>query len=310
MKIAIIGAGALGSLFGGLLAKSGERVWLFDPVAREHIAKLNTEGLVIEEEGKEERVTIRGTTEIEEIGEAELVALFVKAPYTEEAIRGALPAIGPATQVLSLQNGLGIVEIMEGYVGGAQLLRGVTAQGSTLLGPGRIHHAGRGPTRIGRLSEERNGKRLQEVVEIFNRAGIETYTERDIERLVWSKLLVNVGINALTAIFGVKNGVLVIDKDLNQIMRAAVREAVDVARGRGLEFPLSAVLQEVERVCHLTADNLSSMLQDVRRGTITEIDYINGAVVREGQRQGIEAPLNRLLVRLVKGLSERGGETN
>lgn len=309
MKIAIIGAGALGSLFGGLLAKSGEEVWLFDPIFKEHIAKINAEGLVIEEEDREERIHVRGTTEIEEVGETELIALFVKAPYTEEAVKGVLPAVGRSTQLLSLQNGLGIIDILEGYVERERLLRGVTTQGSTLLGPGRIRHAGHGPTWLGRVSEK-GDRDLREVVETFNRAGIETYIEKDIKQLVWKKLLINVGINALTAIFNVRNGALVADRDLNEIMRGAVHEAVEVARGCGLEFSPTEVIQEVEEVCRLTAENVSSMLQDVRRGSVTEIDYINGAIVREGERIGIKTPVNRLLVRLVKGLSKGGGKSS
>jgi len=310
MKIAIIGAGALGSLFGGLLAKSGNDVWLFDPIAKEHIAKINAEGLVIEEEGREERIVVKGTTRIEEIGKAKLVALFVKAPYTEEAIKGALPTISPATWVLSLQNGLGIIDILERYIKREQILRGVTAQGSTLLSPGRIRHAGHGPTWLGRVSEKGNGEGLQEVIETFNRAGIETYMEKDVKKLVWKKLLINVGINALTAIFNIRNGALVADKDLNEIMRGAVYEAVEVAQGCGLDFSPTEVIQEVEEVCHLTAENVSSMLQDVRKGNMTEIDYINGAIVREGERNDIKTPLNRLLVRLIKELFGEGGRSS
>jgi 2-dehydropantoate 2-reductase len=299
VKIAIIGAGALGSLFGGLLVRSGEEVHLFDPIAKEHIAAINAAGLVIEEAGEMIRVAVRATTSIEEVGQAELVALFVKAPQTEAAIRGALPAIGPSTLVLSLQNGLGLEELMEKYLPKSRLLRGVTAQGSTLLGPGRVRHAGRGPTWLGPLGQV-GRERLEGIVRAFNRARIETYLELDIARLVWKKLLINAGINALTAIFGVPNGKLVEDPELNAIMRGALAEAVEVARAQGLEFRLPEVVAEVEEVCRLTAANLSSMLQDVRRGSETEIDYINGAVVRLGEERGLPTPLNRLLVRLVK----------
>ena len=300
MKIAIIGAGALGSLFGGLLTKGGQEVWLFDPIAKEHIAKINAAGLIIEEEGREERIAVRGTTKIEEIGEARLVALFVKAPYTEEAIKGALPAVGPSTQVLSLQNGIGITDILERHVGQERLLRGVTAQGSTLLGPGRIRHAGRGPTWLGRVGEKGNSSKLEEVVDSFNRAGIEAHVEGDIRKLIWKKLLINAGINALTAIFGVQNGELINDRDLRAIMRGVVCEAVTVAQAKGLDFQPGQMVHEVEEICRLTAGNISSMLQDVRRGSLTEIDYINGAIVREGERLGVETPLNHLLTRLIK----------
>lgn len=304
MKIAIVGAGALGSLFGGLLAKSGEEVCLFDPIAKEHIGRIRGEGLVVEEEGREERIAVRATTSIEEVGKVELVALFVKAPQTEVALKGALPTIGPSTLVLSLQNGLGLEEAMEKYLPREKLLRGVTAQGSTLLGPGRVRHAGRGPTWLGPLGEV-NRERLEAIVRAFNRAGIETHLELDVTRLVWKKLLINAGINVLTAIFDVPNGMLVEDPELNAIMRGALAEAVEVAKAHGLSFCLPEVVAEVEEVCRLTAANLSSMLQDFRRGSETEIDYINGAIVRLGEERGVPTPLNRLLVRLVK---EKGGK--
>jgi 2-dehydropantoate 2-reductase len=300
MKIAIIGAGALGSLFGGLLAKSGEEVWLFDPIAEEHIARINAYGLIIEGEDQQERIEVKGTTKIEEIGKADLAALFTKASHTEKALKGALPAVGDSTSILSLQNGLGIVEIMEEYVSQAQMLRGVTSQGSTYLSPGRIRHAGRGPTRIGQVSQKADRTRLEETARVFNTAGLETHVETDIKGLVWGKLLVNVGINALTAIYNVPNGELVRDSNLRLIMHGVVREAVEVAHAVGLDFDSEETIRRVEEVCRNTARNISSMLQDVRRGGSTEIDYINGAIVRQGQRLGVETPLNRLLTGLIK----------
>lgn len=301
MKIAIIGAGALGSLFGGLLARSGEEVWLFDPIAKEHIAAINANGLLIEEDGNTVRVEVPATMAIADVGKAELIALFVKAPYTEEAIRGALPAVGAQSLVLSLQNGLGIVDVLKRYVEPDRLLRGVTSQGSTFIEPGWIRHAGRGPTWLGPVGRV-DRSRLEEIVQAFNRAGIETHLEEDVSRLVWSKLLINVGINALTAVFDVPNGELVADLELREIMRAVVREAVEVARALGLDFSAEEAVAQVEETCRLTAKNISSMLQDVRRGSPAEIDYINGAIVRRGKEVGIPTPLNLLLTRLVKHL--------
>lgn len=305
MKTAIIGAGALGSLFGGMLARSGEEIWLFDPIAEQHLTKVNAEGLLIEEEGQEERIEVRGTTKIEEIGKADVIALFVKAPATEVATKGALPAIGSDTVVLSVQNGLGIVEILESLVKREKILRGVTAQGSTFLGPGRIRHAGRGPTWIGQVSSEADRSKLEEIVRTFNRAGIQTHIEENVRELVWNKLLVNVGVNALTAIFNVANGKLISDPELREIMRAVVCEAVEVAHAAGFDFSREETVRKVEEVADLTADNISSMLQDVRRGSITEIDYINGAIVSEGHRSGRQTPLNSLLTRLIKRMEEQ-----
>lgn len=303
MKIAIIGAGALGSLFGGLLAEAGREVWLYNPHFVEHIERINAEGLVIEEEGRERRVKIKATTKIEDIGVADLVALFVKAPDTEEAIKGALPTIGRDTWVLSLQNGLGIAEEIAKWVDKARILRGITTLGSTLVGPGKIVHAGKGDTVIGRV----RGGEVHEIINAFNEAGIRTLYDPDVERLVWEKLLINLGINALTAVFNVRNGELVRDRDLREVMREVIEEGVEVACRHGLGFSPDEVIAKAEDVCRLTGDNISSMLQDIRRGRRTEIDYINGAIVREGERLGVGTPLNRLLTKLVKVKSMGAG---
>jgi len=308
MKIAIIGAGALGSLFGGLLAQSGQEVWLFNPHFKEHIEKIKTDGLWIEQNGTSKCIKVKATCDIAEIEEAELVGIFVKAYDTEAAVRAALPIIRAKTVVLSVQNGLGNLDIMARYVEKERLLGGITAQGATLLGPGRIKWAGRGPTRLGAFQPSPKTDAIaNRIIEMFNQAGIETAWEADIKRAVWEKLLINSGINALTALFGVKNGVLVSDASLNEIMRAVLREAVTVAQKRGFDFAFDEIIRRTEEVCHKTAENLSSMLQDVRRGKQTEIDYINGAIVKEAERLGIPTPLNRLLTLLVKqGTAKRG----
>ncbi len=305
MKIAIIGAGALGSLFGGLLAQSGHDVWLYNPRLKEHIDKIRKEGLCIEQNGEEKRIAVKATCDIAEIKEAELVGIFVKAYDTEEAVKGALSIVGPKTLVLSVQNGLGNLDIMARYVHKNRLLGGTTAQGATLLGPGQIKWAGRGPTRIGLL--EPSPKVASSIIDMLNEAGIETFWEDDIERAVWQKLLINAGINALTALFGVKNGALISDKSLNEIMRAVLQEAVTVAKKRGFHFASDEIIRRTEEVCHKTAENLSSMLQDVQRGKQTEIDYINGAIVKEAEQLGIPTPLNRLLTLLVKQRAAKRG---
>lgn len=288
----------MGSLFGGLLAESGERVWLFDPIFVEHVAHIRSDGLVIEEQGEQRTVRVNATAEIGGVGVADLLVIFVKAPDTEAAVQGALPAIGDRTRVLSLQNGLGIVETIEKQIDRDRILRGTTAHGATLLGPGLIRHAGRGPTAIGTATGDRDG-RLDKIIDVFNRADIETYYVQDTHRLVWEKLLINLAINPLTAIFDVANGKLISDNELNRIMHHVVREGIQVAQAEGLNISFQETIEQVEQVCRNTAENFSSMLQDVRRKGQTEIEFINGAVVNRGDRLEIETPLNRLLIKLV-----------
>lgn len=288
-------------MFGGLLAQSGQEVLLYNPRLKEHIEKIKAEGLLIEQNSSSKRIAVKATCDISDVEEAELVGIFVKAYDTEEAVREALPIIGAETFVLSVQNGLGNLDMIARYVEKKRLLGGVTAQGATLLGPGRIKWAGRGPTRLGALEPSpTTDAALIKIIEMLNKAGIETVLETNIERAVWEKLLINAGINALTAIFGVKNGTLISNKSLNEIMHAAVGEAVIVAQKLGFSFTPEDTIKRTEDVCRRTAENLSSMLQDVQRGKQTEIDYINGAIVKEAERLGIPTPLNRLLTLLIK----------
>jgi len=300
MKIAIVGAGAMGSLFGGLLATTESDVWLVDPIATDHIRTINDAGLVIESEEGERRISPHATTRIEDVGTADLVVLFVKAPFTDEALRGALPAIeADRTWVLSLQNGAGLRDVMRNHVDPNRLLRGTTAHGATFLEPGRIRHAGAGPTRVGSVASPTAETSIPAILDVFRQANLESERVEDIDQLIWHKLLVNVGINALTALVRVKNGELWEDTDLRETMRGAVREGVAVARARGLDFDEALTIERVESVCQRTAANKSSMLQDIEAGAPTEIAFINGTIVDRGTQEDVAVPLNRLLTRLI-----------
>jgi 2-dehydropantoate 2-reductase len=300
MKIAIIGAGALGSLFGGLLSKRGE-VWLYNPSFVEHVTQIKAKGLILE--GKEkQRIWVRATPFIKEIeGPMDLVGIFVKAYATEGAIKDALPLIGERTWVLSLQNGLGSEEIIAKYVDKSQILRGVTSQGATLVKPGRVRWAGSGPTKIGRLKGEPS--EAKPLIEALKKAGIETcYVKEGLEKVLWEKLIVNAAINPLTAIFECRNGKLIKESSLRSLMAEVIKEGVLVAQRKGLKLNQEEMIAEAEDVCRKTAENISSMLQDIKRERRTEIDYINGAIVREGKGVSVETPLNRLLFEMIRRL--------
>ncbi len=305
MKIAIVGAGALGSLFGALLARSGQQVWLYNPSFVEHIHAIRAQGLTLATETGEQSISLPAVTAVKEIGETmDLVGIFVKAYDTEQAIQDARALVGKHSWVLSLQNGIGSEEILSRYVPKEQILRGVTAQGATLVKPGMVRWAGRGPTRFGSLLDPAPSEAaFNKVVDVLEKAGIEAYYARNVHSLIWEKLLVNAAINPLTALFGVTNGILVENPALRAILQDVTLETLPVVAAHGAQLSPSDAVQRVEGICRATSANLSSMLQDVRRGKRTEIEFINGAVVREGERLGIPTPLNRLLTQLV---SKRG----
>ncbi len=300
MEILIVGAGAMGGLFAALLTPHAAVTLL--TTNQEHAGAIEAHGLALTAlDGATQHVQVRVRTDPRRCeGQADLVLICTKAGATGAAARSAGDLLAPDGLVLTLQNGLGNLEQIEAEVGPARAAAGVTAQAATLLGPGQVHHAGCGPTAIGvRTGQER---RLEAVAALFNRAGIDTSLSDDVDSLLWSKLVVNVGINALTALMRVPNGVLARYPTCEGLMADAVVEAVAVARSLGIAMDEEQQLARVRQVCTLTAANRSSMLQDILRGTATEIEVINGAVVARGLATGIPTPVNSLLTRLVKAL--------
>jgi 2-dehydropantoate 2-reductase len=299
MKIAVVGAGAMGSLFGALLAEAGNEVWLYD-VWLEHVQTIKQNGLKIEREGKTRTVKIRATADPKQIGRAELVIIFVKASRTNLAAETAQTIAGSGGSVMTLQNGMGNADIIAEFIEPERILAGTTSHGATLLGPGSIRHAGSGPTTIGAWSQTEDGlQRAEQLAEFFNRAGIKTESVVDVRSVVWNKLLINIGINAITALTNIKNGQILDLEITRELSRAAVVEAISIAQAKNIKVHDDA-LDRVFKVAKATALNRSSMGQDVDNRRQTEIAAINGFIVREAKRLGLEAPVNFALTALIE----------
>jgi len=297
MKTVIMGAGAMGSLYGGLLASSGEEVWLVD-IWKEHIDAIRSKGLIIEEKGEEKNICIHATTDVSSVGKADLVILFVKTYHTEKAVSDALVLEKEDTVFLTLQNGLANEDVISKQVNRRKVLLGVTNQGATLLGPGKIRHGGWGKTYLGELDGQ-GTNRIREIAQVFEKAGIETEISSAIQRLIWEKLLINIGINALAAVTGVKNGQLLDHPEALMLMDALVSEAVEVAKRKGVRIEGNP-LDKVKTVAEATKANRCSMGQDLDNKRRTEIDVINGALVREAERLGLPVHYNRMITNLIK----------
>ena len=297
MKIVMMGAGAMGSLFGGLLAYSGEEVWLVD-IRRETVDLLNAVGLTYEKEGKIQIIGANATTEVKSIGKADLVIFFVKTYHTEKAVSDALSLEQSDTVFLTLQNGLGNEEAICKQVSPKKVMLGVTGQGATLMGPGHIRHAGWAKTFIGEL-DHKVTDRASQIAKTFQEAGIETEVSPNIHDLIWEKLLVNVGINALTALTEMKNGELLDHPETLRLMESLVSEAAEVAKKKGIRIQGNP-MDLVRSVSEATRNNRSSMGQDFDYRRRTEIDAINGALVREAELLGLPVPFNQMVTDLVK----------
>ena len=301
MKVAVVGAGAMGSLFGAMLAEAENEVWLYD-VWNEHVQAINRDGLRIEREGKTRTVRLSATTDPNQIGRAELTIVFVKSTQTRAAAKTAQQIAGSGGSVMTLQNGMGNADIIAEIIAPDRILAGTTSHGATMLGAGRIRHAGIGATTIGTWAATEQGrKRAGRFADFFNRAGIETEAVDDVRSVVWNKLLINIGINAITALGGIKNG-QILDLDITrELSRAAVEEAMAVARAHKIGIKENTV-DIVFKVAEATALNRSSMGQDVDNKRQTEIAAINGFIVREAKKLGIEVPVNFALTALIQTL--------
>jgi 2-dehydropantoate 2-reductase len=191
---------------------------------------------------------------------------------------------------------------MAAVLGEDRVIQGVTSQGATLLGPGRLRHAGEGPTQL--ATRPTIGPAIEEIAYLFSRVGLAGLLTDDLDSLLWGKLIINVGINALSAILRVTNGQVAEIEPAAAVMTQAVTEAVQVAEALGIRLPNRDPIYQVRRVAAATTINRSSMLADVLRGVPTEIEAINGAVVREGRRLGLATPVNELLLQLVKAIEQ------
>ncbi|RJP73900.1 MAG: 2-dehydropantoate 2-reductase [Candidatus Abyssobacteria bacterium SURF_17] len=296
-EIAVVGPGAIGCLFGGLLKEAGHRVIMLDH-RPERAESINRKGIHIEGISGTRDIAMKATANPSDVAGCDFALIATKSYDTGVAVNTISGVLRPSTPVMTLQNGLGNVELISRAVGDERTIGGITSQGATLLGDGSVRHAGAGKTVIGTPSN-RLTENLRRVKGMLDSSGFAPQISDDLESTIWSKLLINVGINALTAITRLNNGRLLEFGGTRSIMQDAVREAVAVADARGIALAHGDPLAQVEEVCRLTAANVSSMLQDVLARRRTEIDAINGAVARIGLELGIPTPVNSVLASLV-----------
>lgn len=303
MHFVLAGPGALGCLFSFYIDKglgSDHTLQLVDhnPVRAVY---LQEEGISYRAGKSKHHCKVDVTAESQGSRIADVLFLCVKSYDLDSCIERCLPLIGDETVVVFLQNGIGHLDFGKKLIRGIPVF-GTTSEGANLVGTGKVVHAGRGTTFLGfpdQQSSKKSLSKLLKVVAILEEAGLQTkYVENIVTRL-WAKLFVNTGINALTALHGCSNGHLLNDERLKQEMKKAVQEAVLVAEKSGIPLLIDP-LKECVTVCQNTANNISSMLQDVRAERKTEIDSINGAIVLTAMKVGVATPVNASLLERIK----------
>ncbi len=296
LHLLIVGAGAMGCLFAAQLKRAGFQITLLEKV-RETADRIGIEGITVEGVRGQYHVMVPAISD-RPPHQPDLVVLCVKSYDTREAGETLRPWLQPDAPILTLQNGVGNIEVLQNLFGKQRVLGGVTAEGATVLGPGNIRHAGQGETIVGR------GKATEDIVSVFEKAGFNIRAVDDIHPFIWGKLVVNAGINALAAVTRLKNGRLPELKGTRRVMEALVHEAVAVIKAKNIGIPYPDPVGRVVEVCKATGANVASMLQDVLNKKRTEIDSINGAVVREGAALGIPTPVNSTLTALVHTIEQ------
>jgi 2-dehydropantoate 2-reductase len=301
MHILILGAGALGSLLGARLSQADVRISLLTTDSP-HVQAVRQDGLMVEElDGSTRCYRLPAYDDPRTLEEVpDLVLVAVKTHSIDVAVTSMIERCHEETLFLTLQNGIGNWERIAKLVGRGSVLVGTTAQGATLLEPGRIRHGGNGATYLGE-PQGTPSPRVRQMVERFQQAGLKAEAREGMEQLIWEKLHVNVGINAITALTGTKNGFIAASPVARELCRAAVEEAIRVARAKGFAMPEDMV-ERVLAIAQATAVNRSSMGQDVDHQKRTEIDAINGAIVTLGEQLHLPTPVNRTLTQLVKVL--------
>ncbi|MDY0002011.1 MAG: 2-dehydropantoate 2-reductase [Polyangia bacterium] len=306
MRIVVVGAGALGGLIGAQLSEAGEDVVLVE-INKARVKLLTETGLFIAAGAQGERcVKIRVVSGVEDLPLADLVFLSVKSYQTGSAIQSVGAVIGPETRVLSMQNGIGNTEVLAELLGEERVLCGITYHSIQHTGPNRIRYrVGIKPIQIAPYRGEVTPE-VEAIGEIFNRAGLPTNVVANIDHAVWQKLLHNAVVNPVSALTGLTCREMLDDEALQHFMRGCCKEIVSVMRARGVpivdeEDPYRPVVGSQRAL----GKNRPSMWQDLARGFPTEVDALNGAVVKEAERLGLEAPLNWGLVRFIKSREEQ-----
>ncbi|MFK5953482.1 MAG: 2-dehydropantoate 2-reductase [Desulfobacterium sp.] len=298
MKIAVVGAGAMGSLFGAKLNQTPNSVILVD-LWQDHIKKMNEEGLLVETGEQKESIPVRALVPEDVREKVDLVLLFTKTFHTHAALAGMGRALDSTTHVVTLQNGVGQVDIIKQFVNINRINHGITTYPCTLVGPGHIRTESQGYVKMMAVNGE-----ISPVLESFNEAlenaGMNSDITPDVTVAIWEKLAFNSAMNALTATLRITVGQIDAVKEGRELAFSIVDEAVAVALAKGIAVDDQRIAATMEMAFAQHKSHRPSMLQDVEAQRATEIDFINGAIVREAKDLGIATPINETLLRLVK----------
>ena len=303
MKIAVVGAGAMGSIYAGLLASAGNEVWAVD-IWQEHIDAINNQGLRIEGASGDRTVRLNATTTASDVGECDLVILATKADGVESAAKSLDPLLTADSVILTIQNGLGAAERISKYRSPGNILIGVAGGfGAAMRGPGHAFHNGMELIRIGEMQGGLSA-RLENVAKVWSDAGFKVKAFADVHQLIWEKFICNVALSGPCTIMNATAGEVLANEHGWKIARACGLEAFAAGKAKGIHFSFDDAPAYIHSFASKIPGAIPSMLQDMRAKRRSEIDAINGMVPVVAAEVGTQAPSNELVVALVK-MAER-----
>lgn len=307
MRIGVIGAGAIGCIIGAFLSKSGHDVWLVD-IWAEHINRIKENGLLLTHpDGQDETVSVKAVNDPARVGVCDLVLFSIKAYDTAMAARQAASMVGPNTYALTVQNGIGNVEAIVAELKMERVFYGATVLTGKMSGPGHVLLSSPiGSRVVMQIGEYGNliSAQLERVVEIFTQAGLKTEISEHPDVFLWAKLAGACTMASLDTLTRLRHGDVIDLEEGRELVALIIDEIVQVAKLKGIKLDADRLFAQIEEICHQTQHHYASMLADVLHHRRTEIDSLNGAIVREAEALGLSAPVNKTITRLVKMLEK------
>lgn len=300
MKLTVVGAGAMGGALAAEASAAGHEVHVLD-VSRRVIDAINERGLVVNKRGDRLEQRVKATITAADIGVSDVVVIFVKAQHTAAAAQSLGPLLAAQTTVVSLQNGWGNADVLAANADPGRLVFGVTYNSCSLIGPAEIAHTGIGETIVGPY-DGTDLTRASQVADLLTDAGWAGRVADDVRTEIWNKLVLNAATLPTAALTGLAAGQLILGDEMRQLVDSAAAEACAVAKSLGLAVDPAELIERIHAVLASAGSGKASMLQDVEARRKTEVEVINGAVVRAAEQNGIDVPANRALVALIHGL--------
>lgn len=307
--VAVMGAGAVGCYFGGMLARAGAPVTLIG--RPRHVDAIAAQGLLLDTLQFQQRVAVSASADVAAVSRSQVVLFCVKTLDTETVAKAMAPHLAPGAAVVSLQNGVDNVERIYS-ASGIEAISAVVYVASAMIAPGHVKHSGRGDLIVGDPSgtgQAPAGRGAVEAIAVmFERAGVPCRLSKNIQAELWTKMIMNCAYNAISALSRARYGRIARAPWTRDLMKQIVEEAVAVACAAGVSLSGAAMVEAALQLGEAMQGALSSTAQDINRGRLTEIDSLNGYVVRRGMELGVDAPANRTLYALVKLLEQSAAE--